>query len=65
MKENISEDQEMEKKSLGACRVLIGVYASTLTKCVKENGDSSFGAITDDVKALANLILEVNRARRF
>ena len=55
----------MKDSELNECIWLIKVYASTLIKYVKENGDSSFGAITDGVTALANLISEVNRARGF
>lgn len=50
---------------LNECIELIKVYASTLTKYVKENGDSSLGAITDDVKALAALITSVSSKSSF
>ena len=65
MKEKITGDRELEEMSLDACRVLIGVYAGALTNFIKENGNASLGDVTTNVMALANLISEVNRFRRY
>lgn len=65
MKERISGDQEIEEMPLDACYVLIGAYAGALAKYIIKNGDDSLGDVTNDVMALANLISEVNRFRRY
>ena len=55
----------MEEKAMDAVLELIEAYASTLANYIKENGNASLGDVTTNVMALANLISEVNRFRRF
>ncbi len=54
----------MEEKTMDAVLELIEAYAGTLTNYIKENGNASLGAVTNDVMALESLMSAVNTMRR-